>query len=126
MPISLKPMSAIVILAIVLASGWSAKAGEASNGPSADRGKTLAMAHCAPCHAIQSADESPTRTNANTAFRDLHRRFPIPMLVKALQTGTIEGHDEMPAFDFTQAEIMDLMKYIDGLAPEGAGQYLKH
>jgi hypothetical protein len=47
------------------------------------------------------------------------------MLVEALRTGTIEGHDEMPAFDFAQAELMDLLKYIDSLAPEGSGKYLK-
>jgi len=90
-----------------------------------ERGLALAQVHCAACHAIAEADESPTRTNANTSFRDLHQRFPIKMLVEAVSTGTIEGHDEMPAFDFSPAEIIDLLSYIDSLSPDQAGTYVK-
>ena len=90
-----------------------------------ERGLALAQVHCAACHAIAEADESPTRTNANTSFRDLHQRFPIKMLVEAARTGTIEGHDEMPAFDFSPAEIIDLLSYIDSLSPDQAGKYVK-
>lgn len=90
-----------------------------------ERGLALAQVHCAACHAIAEADESPTRTNANTSFRDLHQRFPIKMLVEAATTGTIEGHDEMPAFDFSPAEIIDLLSYIDSLSPDQAGKYVE-
>ena len=90
-----------------------------------ERGLALAQVHCAACHAIAEADESPTRINANTSFRDLHQRFPIKMLVEAVSTGTIEGHDEMPAFDFSPAEIIDLLSYIDSLSLDQAGTYVK-
>ncbi|MCH9806096.1 MAG: hypothetical protein K0U74_00015 [Alphaproteobacteria bacterium] len=49
----------------------------------ADRGHAIAAEHCSACHAIGRDDESPTPTNANTAFRDLGKRFPIKMLQDA-------------------------------------------
>ena len=99
--------------------------GASEDIPRLERGLALAQVHCAACHAIAEADESPTRTNANTSFRDLHQRFPIKMLVEAASTGTIEGHDEMPAFDFSPSEIIDLLSYIDSLSPDQAGKYAK-
>jgi cytochrome c len=102
----------------------SADAGGETDQQRRERGLALAAAHCAACHAIGRTDESPTRTNLNTSFRDLHKRFPIKMLVDAASTGTIEGHDEMPAFDFSSTDIIDLLVYIDSLSPERAGKYV--
>jgi mono/diheme cytochrome c family protein len=81
------------------------------------RGKAIAETHCSICHAVGLTDESPTRVNANTSFRRLYERFPIEMLETAAKTGTISGHDEMPAFDFTLADVEALLIYIDSLAP---------
>lgn len=117
-----------VLLALVVTvtpvMAVSANAKDNADDERLQRGLALAAAHCAACHAIGKTDVSPTRINRNTAFRDLHRRFPISMLVEATTTGTIEGHDEMPAFDFSAAEIIDLLSYIDSLSPEGTGRYV--
>jgi cytochrome c len=89
-----------------------------------ERGRVLAEQFCSDCHAIGQHDESPTRVNENTSFRDLHKRFPIEMLLRAAKTGTVEGHDEMPAFVFVPRDMKALLKYIDALAPNGARKYL--
>lgn len=83
------------------------------------RGHALAKAHCSECHAVDVDDPSPTSVNANTAFRQLHERFPIPMLEEAARSGQISGHDEMPGFDFSVSDIRDLLTYIDSFAPAG-------
>ncbi len=88
------------------------------------RGRAIAENRCAICHAIYRSDASPTRINANTAFRDLHERYPIPMLVEAATTGKVEGHDEMPAFDFSSTEIKDLLIYIDSFSPDTTQTYI--
>lgn len=119
-----QPLSLALPLVIALAS-LSTPAFAADDGKSSqiENGRDIAEAHCAPCHAIEKDDASPTRTNENTAFRDLYKRFPIEMLVKAAKTGSIDGHDEMPAFDFSMDEINALLAYIDSLAPAGTGKY---
>jgi cytochrome c len=87
------------------------------------RGERIARSLCSPCHAIGKSDPSPTRANADTAFRDLHKRYPIPMLTDAARTGTIEGHDEMPSFRLPRSNVDDLLAYIDSMSPEGAPRY---
>ena len=85
------------------------------------RGRVLAEAHCSVCHAVGAVDASPTWVNSNTAFRLLHERYPIAMLVEAAKTGQISGHDEMPEFDFSLQDIDALLSYIDSLAPDRPG-----
>lgn len=86
-----------------------------------ERGRLLAEAHCAVCHAIGLDDESPARANDDAPFRRLHERYPIPMLVEAAKTGSISGHDEMPGFDFPPEDMSALLAYIDSLAPGTTG-----
>ncbi len=125
---SLQPFSgrlvAFQIVCLMLFSAIWLPAAQGADAKSRERGHAIAAAHCAECHAIETDDESPTATNANTAFRDLQKRFPIKMLVEAAKTGTIEGHDEMPAFDFSVSEMSDLLAYIDSLSGETSGKYL--
>ncbi len=86
-----------------------------------EKGRAIAEANCSPCHAVGLTDESPTRVNANTAFRILHERYPIPMLEEAAKTGSISGHDEMPGFDYSLEDARALLAYIDSLAPDKPG-----
>ena len=95
--------------------------GEDGDGARIVRGREIAEAHCAVCHAIGLEDASPTQVNEETAFRLLHKRYPIEMLVQAAKTGVISGHDEMPGFDFTVEEAHALLAYIDSLAPGHPG-----
>jgi len=110
--------------AVRLSSAVMAAAEDGAAVVNLENGRAIAQANCAECHAIARDDQIPTRANADTAFRDLHRRFPINMLTDAAKTGTIEGHDEMAGFDFSLNDVRDLLGYIDSLAPEQAGRYL--
>ena len=112
---------AVALLIVLLTTGAAVAVGQ--ENPNIENGRAIAAANCSQCHAIAERDVSPTRTNAETAFRDLHRRFPIEMLVDAGRSGIIEGHDEMPEFVFSRTEIGDLLAYIDYLAPEQSGKY---
>src|SRR4051812_31787841 len=82
------------------------------------RGRAIAEANCSPCHAVGLTDESPTRINANTAFRMLYERYPIPMLEEAAKTGTLSGNDEMPGFKFALDDARALIAYLDSLNPD--------
>ena len=86
------------------------------------RGRALAEAKCARCHAIGIDDERPH--DIVTPFRDFHTRFPIDMLVDAQATGAISGHDEMPMFELSQSDVNALLTYIDSFAP-AERRYLK-
>lgn len=80
------------------------------------RGSAIAAYRCAKCHAVGVADDSPHRT---PPFRKLAADYPIAMLVEALKTGTIGGHDEMPQFDLGLDGAAALVAYIDSLNPAG-------
>jgi mono/diheme cytochrome c family protein len=105
----------------VLCSASASSAGEADQ---IARGREIAEAHCAICHAVGLTDASPTEINVETAFRLLYKRYPIEMLVEAAKSGSISAHDEMPGFDFTLEEAQALLAYIDSLAPDHPG-YIK-
>lgn len=95
----------------------------AADPAAVERGHLIAASRCAECHAVERDDASPTRINVETSFRDLYKRYPIEMLTDALKTGVIEGHDEMPAFRFSPAELTDILSYIDSLSPPDAPRY---
>jgi len=105
-----------VVVASILFVGTAA----AKDQSQIARGEVIARIKCAVCHAIGKSDSSPTRINVETSFRDLYLRFPIPMLLKAAQTGYITGHDEMPGFSLPPSEISALLLYIDSMSPKGA------
>ena len=77
------------------------------------RGKALARAHCARCHAIDRVSESPLRIAP--PFRTLHQRYPIETLGEALAEGIYTGHADMPAFELDPDQIHDLLSYLKTL-----------
>lgn len=81
------------------------------------RGQDIAEGRCARCHAVGRDGPSPQRIA--TPLRDLHARFPIDMLIEALKSGSIAGHDEMPGFDLGLSDVRALLTYIDSFAPAG-------
>ncbi len=105
-------------LAILALGTTPAFASDPNEAALLQRGREIA-ARCARCHAVEANDESPQRITI--PFRDLARRYPVEMLVDAARTGTIEGHDEMPAFDLGLADIRALLTYIDKLNPKVPG-----
>jgi cytochrome c len=87
------------------------------------RGQQIAQQRCAACHATDATSDSPHKITP--PFRDLHLRFPIEMLVEAARSGVVEGHDEMPMFQFSPQDATALVRYIDSLSPENARYFKK-
>jgi mono/diheme cytochrome c family protein len=56
-----------------------------------------------------------SRLPAAPAFRDLHRRYPVEQLAEAFAEGISTGHAAMPEFQFTPAQINDLIAYLKTL-----------
>ncbi|MEQ1648293.1 MAG: c-type cytochrome [Hyphomicrobiaceae bacterium] len=81
------------------------------------RGEQLAATHCAKCHAVGAAGESPQ--NRVPPFRALIAIYPVDMLVKSLSTGIISGHEEMPMRELGYTDARALLTYIDSLNPNG-------
>ena len=81
------------------------------------QGFAIAAEKCSPCHAVGVADESPHKITP--PLRILAADYPIPMLVEALKTGVVSGHDEMPMFDLGIDGAKALLAYIDSLNPNG-------
>lgn len=92
----------------VIAAATIAQAQE----PQIDRGRALAQANCARCHAIGAEGESPL-TQA-PPFRSLHRRYPVENLAEALAEGIKVAHP-MPEFRLEPGQIEDLIAYLKSL-----------
>jgi cytochrome c len=84
--------------------------------PDPGRGETLAVAHCAACHAIGSAGDSPSPKAP--AFRTLSSRYPLDNLQEALAEGITVGHEgqEMPEFAFSPDDVADLIAHMKRVA----------
>ena len=81
-----------------------------------ERGRSIAEAKCARCHAIGTKGESPVAPAP--PFRVLHQRYPIENLAEALAEGIVVGHPMMPEFRFDPPEIDALLTYIESLSPK--------
>jgi cytochrome c len=80
--------------------------------PQVERGRALAQANCARCHAIGAAGESPLAKAP--PFRTLHRRYPVENLAEALAEGIRVAHP-MPEFRLEPGRIDDLIAYLRSL-----------
>src|SRR5512133_1648097 len=76
-----------------------------AQSPGAQRGLTFVRAHCAQCHSIDKASESPLPIAP--AFRTLHLKYPIENLQRPLSEGIIAGHPTMPQFRFDPDQVRD-------------------
>ncbi len=99
--------------ALLLAGYLSAAPAEADTTLLA-RGRDIALQLCARCHAVLETGASPHKIVP--PLRDLGERFPVDMLVRALETGVVGGHDEMPMFDIGEDGARALVTYIDSLS----------
>ena len=80
------------------------------------RGRAIAEAKCARCHAIGAKGESPMALAP--PFRTLPERYPVEHLAEALAEGIVVGHPPMPEFTFGPEDINALLTYLQGLAPD--------
>lgn len=107
----------------VLAAGLSAVALAApADRATLDRGRLIAEQLCGRCHATAESGASPHKITP--PFRELPERFPVEMLVEALKSGEISGHDEMPMFVLDAQDLQALFAHIDSFAAPGS-RYLE-
>lgn len=103
----------VIALVIALPAGWAQDSASAER-----RGRQIAEAHCARCHAVGRTGESP-ETEA-PPFRILGQRYPVHQLAESLAEGIITGHVGMPEFSFSPADVEALIAFLEGLQEEGA------
>jgi mono/diheme cytochrome c family protein len=77
------------------------------------RGKAYASRHCAKCHAIDLASNSPLKIAP--PFRTLHTRYPIESLAESLAEGITTGHPAMPRVELSPDQIHDLLAFLKTL-----------
>jgi mono/diheme cytochrome c family protein len=94
----------LALLLLTLAAPATAQTGQPG------RGRAFAEANCASCHAIGPTGTS--RLAAAPPFRTLHQRYPVDQLAEALAEGITTGHDAMPEFELTPAQIDDFLAYL--------------
>lgn len=103
--------------------GWLvADTAAAADSATLSRGRVLAEQLCGKCHATAETGASPHKITP--PFRELSERFPVEMLVDALKTGEISGHDEMPMFALAPEDMRALIAHIDSFA-EPNSRYLE-
>ncbi len=79
----------------------------------ASRGRAIAVAGCASCHAIDR--EGVSAFPAATPFRNIVRRRSLDDIEAAMARGLITSHPAMPPYAFRAAEIDDLRAYLETL-----------
>ena len=115
-------MQRLVLSGALAACMAAAAFGAPVDQPTLDRGRAIAEQLCGRCHATAETGASPHKITP--PFRDLSERFPVEMLVEALKSGEISGHDEMPMFVLAPEDMQALFAHIDSFAAPGS-RYLK-
>lgn len=85
-------------------------AGAAQMPSDVQRGFVLAKTHCARCHSIDKAGESPL--SIAPRFRELHKLYPVENLEEAFAEGISMGHPSMPEFRFDPDQIGNLIAFL--------------
>jgi cytochrome c len=99
--------------ALILATGAAAQGSAGQQDPRAQRGRVLAQANCAKCHAVGPTGDSPL--GIAPPFRTLHARYPVESLEEALVEGIVTGHPTMPEFRLDVGQARDLIAYLKTL-----------
>jgi cytochrome c len=88
-------------------------ASASAQSPAAQRGLTFVRTHCAQCHAIDKASESPL--TIAPPFRTLHLKYPIERLERPLTEGIMTNHPTMPQFRLEPDQVRDVIAYLKAL-----------
>ena len=93
----------------------AALAAPAFSGELVQEGEAIAKANCSRCHAIGAHGASPNPKSP--PFRVVGRKYPLSDLEEALAEGIVVGHkgEEMPAFEFSPAQIRALLAYLNSV-----------
>ncbi|TWG55170.1 c-type cytochrome [Aminobacter sp. J44] len=81
---------------------------------SAFRGRRIAEANCAECHAITQIDESPLKEAP--PFREIPARIPADALAKMLEGAVFKKHAVMPDFEPDPQQAADLVTFMHDIA----------
>jgi mono/diheme cytochrome c family protein len=87
----------------------------AQQSPPAQRGLTFVRVHCAQCHSVDRASESPLAIAP--PFRTLVARYPLDSLRRRLSEGIVATHPTMPQFRLEPDQLSDVIAYLETLAP---------
>lgn len=80
------------------------------------KGRALAERLCARCHAVGQTGDSPNKDAP--PFRSFSKKWPLENLEEALAEGIVVGHEDMPEFELSEAQIDDFLAYLKTLKPE--------
>ena len=95
-----------LVVVLAAASGGAAFAQEEL----AARGRDIAEAACAACHAVgRTGKSSDPRA---PAFRELGQRYAVDSLEETLAEGVLTGHPEMPKVKMSTADIGAFVAYL--------------
>jgi len=108
-------VKAALVLGILVATGAvsAAEPGQQDRAPSIRTGERLVLSHCASCHAVGPAENSPFPQAP--PFRELSQRYPVRHLEEALAEGIVTAHPDMPEFVFSAEEASDIVAYLESL-----------
>jgi mono/diheme cytochrome c family protein len=109
-------MRQLVFFFVILTLG--ACATESRQEPNA-RGRELATASCASCHAIGLTGDSPAPEAP--PFRELWRNYRVDALEEALAEGISVGHPAMPEFQFAPDDVAALVQYLQSIQTNQSG-----
>lgn len=104
---------AAVVLFFAIAGAACAQTQTGPNVASIERGRQIAEANCARCHAI-----GPTGASTHPMappFRTLSSRYPVADIAEAFAEGVRVGHADMPEFQMQPRQIDDLISYLQSI-----------
>ena len=98
----------------IIALLWALSPAAAQNDAELkQQGQALLATHCARCHAIALAGDSPHRQAP--PFRTLGQKYPVEWLGEALGEGLSTGHPDMPEFVFKPQEINAILTHLQSI-----------
>ena len=106
-------MRVFALLAVVYLLAGCATPHPGPEQAALQRGREIAQAHCASCHAVGSAGESPFPEAP--PFRALSRNYRVASLEEALAEGISVGHPAMPEFQFEPDDVHALVAYLQSI-----------
>jgi mono/diheme cytochrome c family protein len=103
-------MAAAAVLCGCVASPPSPTANISTDPAKIEAGRTMVERLCTGCHAVGIAGESPNPEAP--PLRKLAERYPLTHLEEAFAEGVLVGHPAMPEFKLSEAEIDNILAYL--------------
>ncbi len=108
----------LAVLGACLLLGAGVSQAEAVETDLTARGEAIVSEHCARCHAIGEAGDSPHKDAP--PFRILSRKYPVEDLAESLAEGIVSGHPDMPIFVFNAHDVAAIIQYLESIQEQPA------